>query len=74
MKAPPALTNVAASIRQRLLNLSRAQGREFQHVLSDFAIETAGLLKAFLLPILDSLRNEAVFQSHWPAGGPWVPS
>lgn len=39
MTPPPELTNLAASVRQRLLNLARAKGREFQHLLSDFAIE-----------------------------------
>jgi predicted nucleotidyltransferase component of viral defense system len=32
-------TNVAASVRARLLNLSRQRGEEFQLVLSDFATE-----------------------------------
>ena len=32
-------TNVAASVRARLLNLSRKRGEEFQLVLSDFATE-----------------------------------
>lgn len=32
-------TNVAASVRARLLNLSRHRGEEFQLVLSDFATE-----------------------------------
>jgi predicted nucleotidyltransferase component of viral defense system len=33
------MANIAASIRQRLLNLSRAQGRPFQEVLQFFAME-----------------------------------
>jgi hypothetical protein len=33
------IRNVAASVRQRLLNIARDRGEEFQLILSDFAIE-----------------------------------
>jgi len=39
MSAERSLTNVAASVRARLLQLARRQGVEFQLVLAEFAIE-----------------------------------
>jgi hypothetical protein len=32
-------TNLAASVRQRLLNLAQARGEDFQHLLTQYAIE-----------------------------------
>ena len=32
-------TNVAASVRQRLLNLARSEGRDFQTILVAFGLE-----------------------------------
>lgn len=32
-------SNIAASVRQRLLNLSRAERRDFQEVLTRYALE-----------------------------------
>ena len=39
MNPPRSPTNIAASVRARLLNLARARGEEFQLILSDFATE-----------------------------------
>jgi predicted nucleotidyltransferase component of viral defense system len=34
--------------------------------------EVAESLRAFLMPPLESLREDTVFASHWPPGGPWT--
>src|ERR1700730_8814593 len=37
--SPAKLKNIAASVRQRLSNLSQQRGEEFQFILSEYAIE-----------------------------------
>ncbi len=33
--------------------------------------EVTGLIAAFLMPVVDALRQGMSFDRHWPAGGPW---
>ena len=49
-------TNVAASIRARLLNRARTEGTEFQ---------------PFLRPVRDGILVGESFDMLWPTGRPW---
>jgi hypothetical protein len=35
--------------------------------------EAIGLLREFLLPVVEAARQGKAFGSHWPQGGPWQP-
>jgi hypothetical protein len=57
--------NVAASVRQRLLNYARAEGRPFNEVLQYFGLER-------FLPVIQALSEGQRFDRRWSAGGPWA--
>lgn len=42
--------------------------------LSDEAplAEVVGVLRAFLLPVLDAARRESALDARWQPGGPWL--
>jgi len=59
----PTNRNVAASVRQRLLNYSRESGQEFQHVLTRYAVERL-LYRISQSPLRESLilKGAMLFQ------------
>ena len=80
------LKNVAASVRQRLLNAARESGRPFDEILQYFAMERflyrlsrsqhaeRFVLKgALMLATWEALYGEREFEHRWEAPGPWSP-
>lgn len=64
MTRPAQDKGLAASIRQRLLNISRRDNLDFQLVLTRYAIER------FLYRLSRTAQGQ-VFHRSWPPGGPW---
>lgn len=78
--------NIAASVRQRLLNKARHDKRPFTELLQYFAMERflyrlshipgdfaeiMRQIKIFLDPILESIRSGKATPSDWKAPGSW---
>ena len=75
--------NLPASVRQRLLNLSRARGEDFNLTWSAFLsrnrLDAGGLtlsqivlqIRQFLMPPVLAAANGQELEATWPAGGPW---
>jgi hypothetical protein len=47
----------------------RARLRESQSDLK----ELIGVLREFIMPVVEAARQQKEFASHWPAGGLWRP-
>ncbi|MHB1174829.1 MAG: hypothetical protein ACYCZJ_06880 [Sulfuriferula sp.] len=75
--------NLAASVRQRLLNIAKRDGEAFDLVLTRYALERLlyrlgkspyshkFLLKGAMLFAALADAHVSNFKATWPAGGPW---
>lgn len=73
MKTPK---DMAASVRQRLLNRSRDDKRPFAEVLQYYAMERFHIVRpiqSFLSPIATALYLDREVPSQWNPAGPWAP-
>ena len=62
-----AVTNVGASVRQRLLNLSRERHEDFNAAFTQIVADLA----EFLEPPRKAAATGSAFEAVWPAAGPW---
>mgnify|MGYP007087610803 CR=1 FL=1 len=62
--------NLPASVRQRLLNRARAEGRPFNELLQHYTMERF----LYRLSQSASVAEGTEFEARWDPSGPWAPS
>ena len=66
----PAFANDPTKNAQWAAFVRRARLRESQSDLK----ELIGVLREFIMPVVEAARQQKEFASHWPVGGPWRPA